>query len=224
MPSLCWWMAGLFREVSVSPLGPPALLDFVLVASASGGRAAGRGGQSWLAGRGGRASHTAGGTPNIFRTFSEHFPNTVKHCRGNSPPPGGAGEGAPTSSEHFPNISRTCAGWFFHCARPASPGTHQLRTFSEHFPDIIGGFPCPGEGWGMVYRHPDGRPSLSRDRVHGKHARSTRRQASTLAGWRAGWLMGRLGRLAGLLPWLAGWLDGRPAIHLRFGCRTSAEK
>ena len=200
------------------------MLDFVLVASASGGRAAGRGGQSWLAGRGGRASHTAGGTPNIFRTFSEHFPNTVKHCRGNSPPPGGAGEGAPTSSEHFPNISRTCAGWFFHCARPASPGTHQLRTFSEHFPDIIGGFPCPGEGWGIVSRHPDGRPSLSRDRVHGKHARSTCRQASTLAGWRAGWWMGRLGRLAGLLPWLAGWLDGRPAIHLRFGCRTSAEK
>ena len=162
------------------------MLDFVLVASASGGRAAGRGGQSWLAGRGGRASHTAGGTPNIFRTCSEHFPNTVKHCQGNSPPPGGAGgtQQFRTFSEHFPNMCRLVLS----LRSPSEPGhppaPNLFRTFSGHYR----GIPLPGRGLGNGVQTPR-RATLPQPRQSPRQACPKHTSASFNIGGLAGGLV-----------------------------------
>ena len=210
MPSLCWWMAGLFREVSGSPLGPPALLDFVLVSGCQCQWWPGcRTWRAELACRAGRPGESHGWRhsehfPNIFRTFSEH----CQTLSGELPAPGrGRGGGTHqfrTFSEHFPNMCRLVLS----LRSPSEPGhppaPNIFRTFSGHYR----GIPLPGRELGNSVQTPR-RATLPQPRQSPRQACPEHTSASFNIGGLAGGLVdgpaGPARRFAALAGWLAGW-------------------
>ena len=136
------------------------------------------------AGRPGESSHTAGGTPNIFRTFSEH----CQTLSGELPAPGrGRGGGTHqfrTFSEHFPNMCRLVLS----LRSPSEPGhppaPNIFRTFSGHYR----GIPLPGRGLGNSVQTPR-RATLPQPRQSPRQACPEHTSASFNIGGLAGGLV-----------------------------------
>ena len=93
--------------------------------------------------------------PNIFRTFSEHFPNILQeHNPGERQGQGMQGAPPfPNISEHFRTFPKICGGGGE--GLPPSDERHPaVPNISQHFPNIFAGITTEGRGGGEVRERP----------------------------------------------------------------------